>query len=102
MENNFEKQEGMKIPKITKKHLIIGWIMLTVVLVGVIAWQFGWKKIEAGIYQKGFQEGQAQINTMIMQQLQQFGGLQINIPDGEGKVKTIFLVPLQNNSTTTE
>ena len=90
--NNYPITE---MPIITKKFLLIFWGVITIFLAGVIGWQFGWKTLEKNIYQRGFQEGQTAINNLIMQNLIQFGALQINVPNQEGEIQAIILVPQQ-------
>ena len=71
------------------------WIVsfLLVICLIVITWEFGWKKLESSIYQKGFTAGQANINNQIIQNLNIFGQIRINVPDKDGKIQTIILVP---------
>lgn len=88
-------------PKIGKKFYIAVWAIVTAVLLGIIAWNFGVKKWEAEIYSKGVNAGMIQVNTAIIQQLVAQGRIGVNIPfnsegayDPNGTIRTIILTPM--------
>ena len=101
----FEKQEEMKMPKINLKKIKPIWIVsfLLAVCLIFILYQFLWKKLEEGIYQRGVLAGQQQVNNMVVNQFLTTGKIGINIPmsdsgqyDPQGVLQTIFLVPITN------
>ena len=116
---NFEKQEGWK-PKINLKRIkpiyVVSFFLAACLI--FIGWQFGWKKIEADIYQKGAEETRTAVIKDFTNQFIQTQKLQVpilvnsnNIPDlnGTGTAMGIFIlqvpeveVPPQQNATTTK
>jgi len=108
MENQLDEfynpnpQIKFKMPKITMNHILIIWGLITAVLVGTIIYNFWWKNFEQQIYQKGIEKGRSEINSLLIQQIQQFGAIKVNFPidsngDGqisENEIKPIILKPI--------
>ena len=72
-------------------------LLIAIASVGFIAWQFGWKKVEAGIYNKGVTAGINQVRTSAISEVCNTGKLNVSVPikDGacnlEGVMQTVTL-----------
>ena len=67
--------------------------LIAIILATIVIYQFGWLKVRGNVYQEGVAAGKAEINNLILQNLIQFGKIQLNVPDKDGKLQTIILVP---------
>ena len=100
MNNEKLKETAQKITSFLKKRWLI---ILFIAMLGFNVWIFGWKKVEANIYQRGVEAGKTQINNAIIQQLFTAGKLQFILPaNSQGQydlngtsTKPIILIPQQ-------
>ena len=91
------------VKKINKIFLIV-WIILTVSLLGLVIYQFGWIRVRDDIYRKGLTDNTTLILKDFTQQLIKNGAIQIpiivnqsNMPDinGTGTAIGIFIIKPQ-------
>jgi len=88
----------MQIKKIIKIIATAG----VLALLAFNGYWFGWKEMKERAYKQGFRTAQVQINNLIVQQLNDTGQLRVTIPQKDGKVKTIILVPQKEVSNKNE
>ena len=94
---NFEQKSGLGIKflpikkYITKLNVIS---LITIILAGVVIYNFGYLKMKNDAYQKGLEAGRLEVRTAVLQELQQLwnAGQQISIQSGE---KTILFQPIK-------
>ena len=67
--------------------------LVAIILAVVVIYQFGWLKVRGNVHQEGVAAGKAEISNLILQNLNQFGKIQLNVPDKDGKLQAIILVP---------
>ena len=102
---NFEKQPGMNYPKIKPIWIVSFLLAVCVIFLG---YEFGWKKIESSIEQRGIIKGQIQVLNWELRELQTQGRFYLTFQDAEKGTTTIMLLPFDpafdpdNNSTTTK
>lgn len=90
-------------PEIKTILLRVGVAIFVLALIGATLYAFVVQKIVDDIFQRGVEAGKQELNTAIINNLFQFGGLQINIPvndqgqpDLSGQnIGTVILTPLQ-------
>ena len=83
-----------------KQFAILGIIAISVLIIFNI-YEFGWKKLENSIYQKGVMAGRAEINNLVISQFLTTGKIGLTLPvNSEGQydpnsttTATIILVP---------
>ena len=102
---SWEKEDNPKTKINYRKLLLITWGAVTFLMFVFLIYQFGWLKLRDGIYQEGLavgrEQGKAEINNVIIQNLQQFGMLKVNMPvdinqNGQienDEIRTIILIP---------
>lgn len=105
MEQQIENKEGLSWEKESpifgfkpsKKHLLIIWGIITLLMIGFLVYQFGWKKVENKIYQKGYQAGLNQGTSNVWQglsvQYQMFGRLELPAKNPDGTDGMIIFMP---------
>ena len=81
----------MRIKKVVKIIAVAG----VLALLAFNGYWFLWKEMREDAFQKGFQSAQIQINNAILQQLNDTGQLRINIPQEDGTMGVIILMPKQ-------
>ena len=99
------------LTKETIKNLITPFrivLAIAIILAGIVVYEFGWKKLENSIYQKGVTAGMTEINNLVISQFLNTGKIGLTLPvNSEGKYDpnstttvTIILVPQVNPTTT--
>jgi hypothetical protein len=91
----------MKMPRKVEKKYVRGMLLsLGLVLVCVslgINVYFGWLRVKAIAYQQGFSEGQNVLNQTVLAQLKEGGKLTVNVPQEDGTIKSMILIPQVDN-----
>jgi hypothetical protein len=101
-DNNPTGEKPKRKIRITKKHGLILWGVLTVLLIGFIAYTFGFKKWEESVYQRGVVAGQTAVNNAVINQICTQGKTAWNVPlkdgkcDANGTITTLILIPQTN------
>jgi hypothetical protein len=100
-------QEGIKFPK---KEKIMKWLpwALSIILLIVFGYSYGFKHWESKIYQQGVAYGSAQTQMDLIKGWWQVGAIQLNVPiNSEGKLDftvdttyPVVLIQQQTASTT--